>query len=192
MTGEFLGAGHHELLDALTSRLARIRAGDPDVARVVVLRGPSGIGKTRVLRELYGRLRASQRSPGYWPPLPEDTLGGHGAGADPMPNRKRLSPSPYRFEWPPDSLPDFAWWSFDCQRMADGSLVDVLAQARPFIRTHLLPVTLAWRQAAGWPAAVRSQSEVLRHVGNARIWGRSDVRNRGHWFVVSSLPCLGF
>ena len=65
--------------------------------------------------------------------------------------------------------------------------------------------TLAGRVAAfvGFPARVRA-AVALEHpelgrlafgagvVGNARIWGRCDGRKRGHWFVLSSLPCLGF
>jgi tetratricopeptide (TPR) repeat protein len=74
-----------------------------------------------------------------------------------MPGRKVVGPSPKNFVWPPHALPSFGWWTFDCGRMPDGGLLDVVGQARPSIEAHLLPVRLAWRQAAGWPQRLQSQ-----------------------------------
>jgi tetratricopeptide (TPR) repeat protein len=172
VAADLLGEGHAKLLDDLMARLAAIRQGDVAVSRVVVLMGASGTGKSRVVREVYRRLQAVHPAPGYWPPLGADTGRGHGAGVDPMPGRKVIGPSLRGFEWPPDALPSFGWWTFDCGRMPDGSLLDVIGQARPTIEAHLLPVRLAWRQAAGWPRRMQSQrTAIVKHAREALIDG---------------------
>jgi hypothetical protein len=157
VAGELLGQAHRRLLDDLMIRLTAIRQGDLTIPRVVLLRGSAGTGKSRIVRKFYRRLQAAQPLPAYWPELPEDTALGHGLGVDPMPGRKVVGPSPKNFVWPPHALPAFGWWTFDCGRMPDGGLLDVVGQARPSIEAHLLPVRPAWRQAAGWPQRLLSQ-----------------------------------
>ena len=172
--GGLLGQGHQSLVDDLLRHVRDAQAGVADVPRVVVLRGSSGVGKSRVLRELYGRLRELQPEPGYWPELPEVVRAGSGA-ADPMPNRKRLGPEAATFVWPAESLPSFAWWVLDCGRMPDGDAVDVVAQAAPELRTHLTAVSLAWREAAGVGDKLRaSRSHVVARAREALAEGGLD------------------
>ncbi|BAK33114.1 hypothetical protein MLP_01000 [Microlunatus phosphovorus NM-1] len=154
-----LGVGHSQLLIDLVTRFDAIVSGDVTVPRAIVLEGPSGIGKSRIIRELYRALQARQSAPAYWPPLPEGIFPetGRGAGADPMPDRKRLGPPLNGFVWPGGARPGFSWWEFSCERMRQGDLLDVVSQARPALEAHYLPVRLAWHDAAGWPARLRAQ-----------------------------------
>jgi hypothetical protein len=112
-----LGEGHSALVRDILTRLDQLVAGDVSLPRVIVLEGASGMGKSRIVRELYRSLQARQPSPGYWPTLPEVDGPVSGAGTDPMPARKRLGPPVAGFVWPADALPAFAWWVFDCGRM---------------------------------------------------------------------------
>ena len=173
MIDSLLGDRHSQLVAELLGRLAAVVSGDVSARRVVVLEGASGTGKSRIVREVYRRLQAIQPSPAYWPPLPEqNTPSSGGSGLDPMPDRKRLGPPVYGFLWPAEALPSFGWWVLDCDRLPQGDLLDVISQARPYIATHLLPVRLAWRDAAGWPARLRSQrSRLLARAREALIEG---------------------
>ena len=63
---------HAGLVQGLVDRLDQIVANDLEVPRVVVLRAESGFGKSRIVRELYGRLAVTTRTgllavdPGFW------------------------------------------------------------------------------------------------------------------------------
>ena len=72
--------------------------------RWVSLEAPSGWGKTRVVREFYGRLAAQQEKPAYWPREIDD------------PNRKATHPR--QFVRAPRSLPAFLWWGIPCSSQA--------------------------------------------------------------------------
>ena len=83
-----LGREHRKIVDGLVDRLHRIQVDEP-VARIVLLEGASGVGKSRIVREVYERLRADQPTnsdgEGYWPALV-------GAGEDqaPVPGREQI------------------------------------------------------------------------------------------------------
>lgn len=62
---QFVGADRFALVDELVSAFDAVAA-DGGV-RVHVLSAPSGLGKTRVVQELYARLAEAQPEPGYWP-----------------------------------------------------------------------------------------------------------------------------
>ena len=130
---ELLGDGHRRVLKDLVSLLSSLQTGDTQSPRVVVLEGASGSGKSRIVRELYRRLRAGEPSPGYWPELPEEWSVTK-AGVDPIPNRKRLGPPIDGFIWNSDTLPSFTWWVFNCDRMQHGDVVDVVSQVAPELR----------------------------------------------------------
>ncbi len=89
--GGLVGAEHNRVVEQLLEILAQLRAGDANTPRLVLLRGPSGVGKSRLVRELYERLRDAQPDPGYWPPLTEQGVA-TGAGVDPLATRKLLTP----------------------------------------------------------------------------------------------------
>ncbi len=81
--GGLVGAGHNRVVEQLLQVLVQLQSGDADTPRLVLLRGPSGVGKSRVVRELYERLRDAQPDPGYWPPLTDHGMA-TGAGVDPL------------------------------------------------------------------------------------------------------------
>lgn len=143
---ELLGEGHRGVVHVLRERVRTATAGDISVPRIVLLEGASGIGKTRVVRELY-RTMCADLDHGYWPAL-DEAGGGDARSRDPLPGRKLTGPPVEDFAWPARALPGFAWWQLHCERMHGGQLMDVVAQARPEIEAHLVPLSLAWRRAA--------------------------------------------
>ncbi len=163
-----VGAGHVRIVEQLLEVLAQLQSGDRDTPRLVLLRGPSGVGKSRVVRELYQRLRDAQPDPSYWPPLTEAGLT-TGAGVDPLATRKLLAPPAENFVWPAGALPAFSWWAFNCDRMPHGDAVDVIAQASPELRAHLVAVALGWREAAGWGAKIHGTREQLVERGREAL-----------------------
>ncbi|HEY5877648.1 MAG TPA: tetratricopeptide repeat protein [Nakamurella sp.] len=142
-----LGDDHRRVLAGLDARVKVLMAGE-DRPRVVVLLGQSGVGKSRIVRELYRWWAAHQPTPGYWPMLPEIGEAGAGSGAAALANRKVIGPPVEGFVWPAGALPAFTWWAFNCGSMTSGGAVDVVAQAKPAIQAHLRPALLAWRQSA--------------------------------------------
>lgn len=73
--------------------------------RVAVLTAESGVGKTRLLVELYGRLVRRQEGDDYWPAhLPANDVS--------LP----LNPEPSQFNWPEErtSAAPFIWWGLRC------------------------------------------------------------------------------
>lgn len=77
-------------------------------------------------------------------------------------DRKKLGPSLKGFVWPAGALPTFLWWAFNCDRMQHGDLLDVVAQAGAELRAHLIPASLAWRDAAGWGERIRANREEVK------------------------------
>ena len=134
----------------LNARMDALRAGQ-DRPRVIVLQGASGVGKSRIIRELYRWWASRQPAPGYWPSLPEigaPAPARAGAGsAVALANRKIIGPPSDDFVWPAGALPAFTWWPFNCGSMSTGDAIDVVTQARPSIQAHLKPALLAWRQS---------------------------------------------
>lgn len=122
---------HGEVVEEILSRLQRLRDGDVDEPRAVVLVAESGAGKSRIVPEVYDRLRAEQPAPGYWPALADIDRSLDAPGADPMPARKVLGPRAESLVWRPNAVPSFGWWAFECERMGSGAAVDVVAAAYP-------------------------------------------------------------
>ncbi len=121
----------------LEERLNALARGE-HVPRVVILEGPSGIGKSRIVREFYralcrdlegGPRREGDAPSGdgrrpYWPELEEGTRS-DGVSVDPLPARKFMGPAHEGFTWVPEAEPAFAWWDLQCERIdraqADGA-----------------------------------------------------------------------
>lgn len=142
-----MGEGHRQIVKALAARVAAVAGGDTELPRIVLLEGASGLGKSRIVRELYREMCTSLDHQKYWPAI--DEWGGVDAqSSDPLPGRKRIGPDVEHFVWPAGVLPGFAWWQLQCERMQGGELVDVAAQARAQIAAHLVPIALASREAA--------------------------------------------
>ena len=137
-----LGAGHREIVETLLARLERVADPGCDKPRVIVLRGASGVGKTRIIQELYERLRTMGEDR-YWPPLAPVTRQPLGAGADPMPGRKLVAPPLTGFVWPEEALPTFGWWGLNCERLSTGTEMDVVQAVVPQLSAHTIPVEIA-------------------------------------------------
>lgn len=171
MMDELLG-GHRQVVEDLVERLEGLQRGDVRSPRVVVLRGDSGAGKSRIIREVYKRLRDASTEPIYWPSLATGEgvdRGPRGVG-DPMALRKEISPSLEGFLWPANALPSFGWWGFNCERLSTNAGLDVVRAARPQLDAHHLPVLLAWRQAAGVGEKIQAKRDaILREVRDAAI-----------------------
>lgn len=164
---DLLGEGHHRLLAMLLARVEAVTAGESGVPRVVLIEGASGMGKSRIVRELYQVMRNRYDADGYWPQLDE-----HGGNAsrsrDPLPGRKVIGPSVDDFLWPANALPGFGWWQFHCERMYAGQFMNSVTQIRPEVDAHLVPVALAWSYAASvgdkWTAKRAAVTARVRQV----------------------------
>lgn len=138
-----LGAEHRRLVDEITGQVHARKHG----FRVVVIEGASGVGKSRVVREVYGALVNRQGSPGYWPPLLLPPR-------DPVAARKRIGPGRDPFVWPAHALPEFLWWDLTCEEGSDKNPHDAVWEFAPFLQRHLLPSALAQARERGLVATM--------------------------------------
>ena len=136
---------HRNVVGLLLERLEALRDPGCDLPRVVVLSGSAGSGKTRIVQELYARLR-SDREDAYWPAMGDAVRTRGGAGTDPMAGRKVVAPRIDGFVWPAGALPTFGWWGLSCERLATGSSQDVVSVMRSQLEAHALPLAMARRQ----------------------------------------------
>lgn len=175
---EFLGTGHHDVLKLLCDRISALVGGDVGQPRVIVLEGPSGVGKSRVVRELYRTLRNQCDPDRYWPEL--DEFGGAGTiSRDPLPGRKRIGPDAAGFLWPAGALPGFGWWPLRCERLHAGETLDVAAQSSPELHTHLVPLRLAWKQAASGADQFRARkNDIIAAAKEALTEGGLEAASR--------------
>ena len=108
----FVGESRVGLVDGLVDLYEDVR--EQRRSCWVSLEAPSGWGKTRVGRELYARLAATQVVPAYWPAVIEAS------------DRKVVEPR----EWtrPAGALPEFLWWGISCStRRGEGLASAALA-----------------------------------------------------------------
>lgn len=153
---DFLPGERHGEILATLQRLATDRKAEEP--RVVIIEGPSGVGKTRIVQELYRSLREREadivaeqgaeskkgRLAAFWPPLEADAeLESVDAT---MLDRKVIGPDLESFMWPQYSLPTFAWWPINCDRSSDGRPIDVISVLQPAFAEFHLPLKLAQLQ----------------------------------------------
>ena len=114
----------------------------------VVLRAPSGWGKTRPAREVYARLAARQQGSSYWP-----------AEIDPEgKDRKATFPKPISYE--PGALPEFFWWGISCSTQG-GLPSDSLRRDLAQWEAHVEFLELAWKRL------MPRRQRIGQHVGAA-------------------------
>lgn len=153
---DILLGGHRRIVEELASRLRALQSGDLTAPRVVLLRAPAGEGKSRIIRELFSKLREKGPEPRYWPPL---SGAGRSGPADPVECRNEVTPE--GCIWPEHALPSFGWWSFDGARISTSAAYSAVAAARPQWEAHGLALMLAWNEATGlWTRAVTEHSQV--------------------------------
>lgn len=148
---ELLGEEFAALVDELQGRVRALQAGE-SVERLVLLEAESGSGKSRVVRELYARMRSTQTvnedGDGYWPALDEHA-GRGGRGREALPTRKVIGPPTEGFVRPPGTLPDFFWLQVQCAQAPSEALIPAIELVWPSLRAHAKFVAEAWRQKAG-------------------------------------------
>ena len=178
-----VGEQHLEILQGLLARFVvddetgrqRLR---PGAGGWVLLTGPSGSGKSRIVRELYRALRDRQSQPEYWPPLGPDQdadVPREAVGLAAFAYRKVLGPRD-DFQWPPEAVPDFLWWTIECRRTSDKQYEDAIQLAADRLLQHQEPALLGWaRSAAGDERWRRTSSDLFRQaMGAAREEGVSE------------------
>ena len=160
---------HQTVVNLLLERLEGLRDPDCDLPRVVVLSGPAGSGKTRIVQELYARLRSLQEDT-YWPAMGDVVRTRGGVGTDPMAGRKVVTPPIDGFVWPAGALPTFGWWGLNCERLSSGNSQDVVSAMRSQLEAHALPLVMARRQVEGLKDKTRRLAgEVVDEVRSAFI-----------------------
>lgn len=142
----FHGASRYLLLNDLLEHVAAVQRGEPDSPRIALLEGPSGVGKSRLIREVYERLRDTTIGDfgQYWP-----TLRGQGTNAGPIAHRKVLGPPPDGLIWEPDSLPSFVWLTLAFTPAGHLPLTTSYPQIQDAMEWHSVPVMLALAELDG-------------------------------------------
>ncbi|MCH8562024.1 hypothetical protein LTI14_02135 [Nesterenkonia sp. YGD6] len=172
MPTPLVGKQHKKALEDLHARYSKLREGEQrDDPSVVILEGVSGVGKSRVIRELYSKIRAEQ-SDAYWPPLPvepDDTY-------SPLSVRKQIGPSVEGFVWESGALPTFGWWEFNGAKLSTGVAMSMDAQVEDVVKAHTTPVALARLQKAG--VLDRFKGAPLKAVKDLRDMGQDQLVDR--------------
>ncbi|MCF8537226.1 MAG: ATP-binding protein [Candidatus Nanopelagicales bacterium] len=202
---EFLGEDRAALRDTILDRVDTARASTgPEAPRIILLEGLSGVGKSRVIREVYETLRQTRvgQHPQYWPTLrtldrePTEALQSATVGA-----RKILGPRVRGFVWENDALPTFLWWSINCEQLSNGDYDEASAQLDEALRWHSAAILLGWRELA--TVSQQAKEEIRRTVRGIRevlfgdAWdsatSASEVMEAlaGLDLVISSVPGLG-
>ena len=122
---QFVGHDRVALVDELVAAFDEVAA-DGGV-RMHVLSGPSGVGKTRVVQEVYARLAETQPEPRYWPTQLTDQ-------SDWKLSRKLIYPT--EVEVPPDAQIPWLWWGLSCQRRQSGVLHQALFEDLAQVLAH--------------------------------------------------------
>lgn len=137
MATPLIGIEHRRILASLKTLVG---SGPP--ARIVLLEGVSGSGKSRLIRELYSWLR-TERSDKFWPPLESQTDGL--VGFEPLQDRKALGPSLNALGWAGKSgLPTFGWWELTGGRSSrDQSALNMIDEVEPRFRSLVVPIMFA-------------------------------------------------
>jgi len=132
----FVGEERRAHLDRLVEAYEEVaRTGE---SRLVVLTAPTGWGKTRVVRELYAHLAASDGGD-YWPPRLEAD------GGSWLEARKCVFPAPFDVS-EGASIP-FLWLGVACQRDRMGRELAALQYAEAQFAAHVGPLAAALQGA---------------------------------------------
>ena len=141
----FVGESRHLLVDGLVQLYDDVK--HTGTSRWVSLEAPSGWGKTRVGREFYARLAASQTEPAYWPVSIAD--------------KRRKATFPELIPRAADSVPEFLWWGIACSTRDDLPTNALIADLRQ-IQVHAPYVEVAWKRLeSSWE---RRQDQIA-HAG---------------------------
>jgi tetratricopeptide (TPR) repeat protein len=128
---DLLSTEQERLVGSLHSELDVVRS--TGRVRVVVLEGPIGIGKTRVVQEFHRALAIKQDAPRYWP---TDAFSSSltATGDDVRSARKRIAPQPQGFTAAePGAAMPWMWWGLRCP---DDPHAEAITGDDPQLRAH--------------------------------------------------------
>lgn len=131
----FVGDDRQSALDHLVNAFDEVAS--TGVPRVISLESSVGLGKTRLVQELFKRLAATRQGPvAYWPSA-LDWIG-HRAD-DVLQTRKQVEPTP---GWviPGGVEIPWLWWAIPCHLTNAGSPMRALKDASDQLRVHMDPV----------------------------------------------------
>ncbi|MDF1490108.1 tetratricopeptide repeat protein [Tessaracoccus caeni] len=119
---------------------------------ITVITGDDGSGKTRIIQEIYEKLRI-QADDGYWPPL---NLGD-------LTTRKLPGPPTGGFVWPEKTLPGFGWWSLP---VFDGDLARSIDTIRHQLIRHRKTLQYSWLSGADLPDKIAANRKVFMDLAS--------------------------
>ncbi|MGK2850382.1 MAG: AAA family ATPase [Candidatus Limnocylindrales bacterium] len=137
-----VGDDHRATVDRLVGAFDAVAAGGGP--RAISLEASLGLGKTRLVQELYGAL-ATTRQPGtpYWPAR----LDWSGTRADDVLHaRKQVDPTPGWVIPGGTSIP-WLWWGISCQLSQAGHPMRSMKDASDQLRAHLDPLLARLQRA---------------------------------------------
>lgn len=184
--GNLLGA-HTLVVEQLVEHFGQLGSKGEPSRNVIVLEAPSGYGKTRIIREFYDRIRrADSGEDNYWPALVQegDEQSTGGRNTDPLPQRKVLGPDPDSFVWKSEALPEFGWWTFNCESMATGDTVGLDSEATDQLNAHSLALTIARNNQ--WSGAKRYGGAALASIiGEVKQYAGGELKGAGLQVIQS-------
>jgi hypothetical protein len=136
---EFVGVNRQAILERLVTLHDDVAAGAGP--RAVSLEASLGLGKTRIIQELFRHLAASRQGPvPYWPAaLDWEAHADDGVRRDVLQARKQVEPTPGWVVPGGVEIP-WLWWGIGCQLSKAGSPMRALKDASDQLRVHLDPM----------------------------------------------------
>ena len=137
-----VGEDRLALVDRLVAEFDAVVAGGGP--RAISLESPLGLGKTRLVQDLFGRLATGRQPKGdYWPSsLQWRESAGTGARPDLLQARKQVEPTPGWVVRGNLEIP-WLWWGISCHLTAAGSPMRAMKDASDQLQAHLDPLTAA-------------------------------------------------
>lgn len=169
-----VGEDRLAIVDHLVAAFDAVVAGDGP--RAVSIEAPLGLGKTRLVQELFARLAAERQRVGpYWPPSLDH---GNGHTDDVLRARKQIEPTP---GWviPAGTEIPWLWWAISCQLSNAGHPMRAMKDASDQLRVHLDPIQAkVERSARSKDDAVEVMSAVFELVGVVNPGAAVDVASK--------------
>lgn len=106
-------------------------------ARLVLIVGDRGQGRTSLLRTFFEHLAAGQTPPPYWPSQLTERSLGPGVLSSPL----TVGPD---FVWPSDSVPDWLWIGVSSHHAPTGEAIALAPQIAAALSPHLPAVWARW------------------------------------------------